>query len=262
LESVKDFLRKLKAIALLQMAKRNYTYKELSTRLNLDTPTLNRYVNRQILPTNKRAQKIIQTLQNFLNPSIEIVKCLFSESVEELPEADKIFTSHPELAMWIISEIFDRVSRKSFDSILTVEGGGYLFASCISAITGKRVVLARKRKPHGSNYIFETYYPHTLLKAGVFNPDFQRNLFLPRYLIRRKDRVILMDDVIWTGETMRALFKMATRVGMNVNYGIVIAVWSKDVFETLQKDLAIHIDYLIPLYKYRKYNKILEVQEG
>src|SRR5207245_2143935 len=75
-----DLKYKLQTIELLNLAKEQYTYRELSGILHLPETVLSRYVKGHVLPTAERAEEINRTLQKYMSLEKELYNKL-SESL-------------------------------------------------------------------------------------------------------------------------------------------------------------------------------------
>src|SRR5207244_7646962 len=67
-----DLKYKLQTIELLNLAKEQYTYRELSGILHLPETVLSRYVKGHVLPTADRAEEINKTLQKYMSLEREL----------------------------------------------------------------------------------------------------------------------------------------------------------------------------------------------
>src|SRR5437016_5691740 len=67
-----DLKYKLQTIELLNLAKEQYTYRELSGILHLPETVLSRYVKGHMLPTAERAEEINRTLQKYMSLEKEL----------------------------------------------------------------------------------------------------------------------------------------------------------------------------------------------
>src|SRR3989442_14397667 len=63
---------KLMTIELLNLAKRRFTYRELSAMVHLPETVLSRYVKGHVLPTADRAEEINKTLQKYMSLEREL----------------------------------------------------------------------------------------------------------------------------------------------------------------------------------------------
>src|SRR5947199_3303480 len=69
-----DLKYKLQTIELLNLAKEQYTYRELSGILHLPETVLSRYVKGHVLPTAERAEEINKTLQRYMSLDKELLE--------------------------------------------------------------------------------------------------------------------------------------------------------------------------------------------
>src|SRR5207245_10891761 len=67
-----DLKYKLMTIELLNLAKKRYTYRELSQMVHLPQTVLSRYVKGHVLPTADRAEEINRTLQKYMSLEREL----------------------------------------------------------------------------------------------------------------------------------------------------------------------------------------------
>ena len=67
-----DLKYRLMTIDLLRTAKRNYTYRELSSRTGLPVTVLSRYVKGHVLPSSGRARKIWISLEKIVGLEEEL----------------------------------------------------------------------------------------------------------------------------------------------------------------------------------------------
>src|SRR5438128_1645333 len=67
-----DLKYKLMTIELLNLAKKRYTYRELSQMVHLPETVLSRYVKGHVLPTADRAEEINRTLQKYMSLEREL----------------------------------------------------------------------------------------------------------------------------------------------------------------------------------------------
>jgi len=93
---------------------------------------------------------------------------------------------------------------------------------------GVPFIYAKKDKEIGvSNFIEETY---TVSRAGI-----QVSLYLPKNSIDRRDSILITDDVVRSGEQLKALVNIARRCGAEIaGIFVLIAVgnrWKKEIDE-------------------------------
>ncbi|MEM4643959.1 MAG: phosphoribosyltransferase family protein, partial [Candidatus Methanomethylicaceae archaeon] len=91
-----------------------------------------------------------------------------------------------------------------------------------------------------TSFIEETY---TVSRAGI-----QVSLYLPKGSIERRDSVLITDDVVRSGEQLKALVNMVKKGGAEIaGIFVLIAVgerWKKEVDES--SEYAIHSLVTLP----------------
>jgi len=85
---------------------------------------------------------------------------------------------------------------------------------------------AKKEKEIGvSNFLEETY---TVSRAGI-----QVSLYIPRGLLDKRDSVLITDDVVRSGEQLKALVNLVRKSGAEISaIFVLIAVgdrWKKEI---------------------------------
>lgn len=199
---VSDLKFRLMTIDLLITAKRNFTYRELSSRTGLPVTVLSRYVKGHVLPSSTRAKAIWGTLEKLVGLEEELKRRI---KFDEFGYFDNsIIISDPLLLQQAAQYVFSRFSGKRITKILTVAVDGIPLATLISEALGTEMVIAKKDKDVGvRGFIEETYIPN--------NSATVTTLYIPRNVIRRGDSVLIVDDVIKTGETHKALANLVNK---------------------------------------------------
>ena len=67
-----DLKFRLMTIDMLRLAKKSYTYRELSSKTKLPMTVLSRYVKGHVLPGSSRAREIWRTLENLVGIESEL----------------------------------------------------------------------------------------------------------------------------------------------------------------------------------------------
>jgi len=95
--------------------------------------------------------------------------------------------------------------------IVAPESRGFIIAGAVADYAGRSFVMARKpgkiKNPLSCEY--STEYSKTILEID------------PK-LINKHDEIIIIDDVLATGGTMRAIYNMLISIGASVTCGIAI----------------------------------------
>jgi adenine phosphoribosyltransferase len=142
---------------------------------------------------------------------------------------------------WLTPQILDSVCRtmvsvanKGFDRILVIEAMGIPLGTALSLQTGKPLTVIRKR-PYGlpgERPLDQStgYSKGTLFINGI----------------TRGDRVLLVDDVLSTGGTLRSVLVGLRDIGAVV-VDVVVAVEKSDIRHELEKEFGIPIKVLVKI---------------
>lgn len=109
----------------------------------------------------------------------------------------------PHLFRLAITLFSDRYQRKTIDTIVAIDARGFIFASALAYVLGTGVVLVRKKgklpyKTISSSYDLE--YGSNTIEMHVDS-------------IEKGQRVLVIDDVLATGGTMKATFDLVRELG-------------------------------------------------
>lgn len=197
-----DLKFRLMTIELLRTAKQRYTYRELSNRTGLPVTVLSRYVKGHVLPTTKRAKSVWKILDKLVSLEMEIhARVKFDES--------GYFDNYSiicdlSLLKQAAQQALSKFAGRRITKVMTAAVDGIPLATMIADAFRIDLVLAKKSKEVGvQNYVEETYVPS--------NSAVMMALYLPKGVVKRGDSVLIVDDVIRTGETQRALMNLVAR---------------------------------------------------
>jgi len=144
----------------------------------------------------------------------------------------------PRMGKEILSEIIEELIRigdfNRCDLIVTVESIGIQYAAPLTMRTGKPFNIIRKRNynlPGEVNLKQTTGYSKTDLYVNG---------------ISRGDRVIIVDDVVSTGGTLRAIIEGIRDMGAEI-VDILVVVEKGEGKELLEKELDVEIKTLVKI---------------
>ena len=218
--------RQIRSVEFLRLAKEVYSYQELMKLTGIPITVLNRYVKGHILPSPERATSILLKLEKGYDVNRHVMdKVLFDKG--GFLDNTKI-VGDTLLLRFIANHVVQKLAGRRVTKVLTVAVDGIPLAVHIADAFGVPFVYAKKEKEIGvSNFIEETY---TVSRAGI-----QVSLYLPKSGIDRRDSVLITDDVVRSGEQLRALVNLAKRSGAEIaSVFVLIAVgdrWKKEVNE-------------------------------
>jgi adenine/guanine phosphoribosyltransferase-like PRPP-binding protein len=105
--------------------------------------------------------------------------------------------------------VFYRFAGRRITKVLTAAVDGIPLATIVAEALGVNLVIAKNSKEIGvRTFHEESYIPGD--SALIMS------LYIPRDLIRRGDSVLIVDDVVKTGETHRALVNLVAKARAEV----------------------------------------------
>jgi adenine/guanine phosphoribosyltransferase-like PRPP-binding protein len=224
--------KRMITIELLSLAKKNHTYRELAEITKLPITVLSRYVKGHVLPSSSRAD----ALRSALEPVVSLEKLLresikFDESGYFDNSAIIWDLNLLRLAAYRVIETF---AGRKITKILTAEADGIPFATIVASEMGKGLLVARKTREVGvSDWLEDSYTPSN--SAVVIT------LHIPKYMIKRNDSILIVDDVTRTGETQRSLVELVLKAKASV-VGVVTLIGIGNVWK---QKLALNGDCIL-----------------
>jgi len=217
-----DLKLRLMTIELLRTAKKEYTYRELSAKTNLPVTVLSRYAKGHVLPNASRAQELWKTLTKLVGLKTELHERIrFNE--------DGYFNN-----TWIIGDFnilrqaahhaLATFAGKRVTKVLTAAVDGIPLATMVANSLGVDLIIAKRNKEVGvPGFLEETY---VLRDSGV-----TMTLYIPKDAFKRRDSVLIVDDMIKTGETQAALIDLVKKAKADVS-GIYSLIAVGDDWQT------------------------------
>ena len=234
IEAVKE---KLRVVRILKLLKKTYTYDDLSKITGLPITVLNRYVRGKVLPSTDRAKELLQMLSPYINIEDEVRRRIeFDE--HGLFDNMKIL-SDTALMSLIAEEIASKYMGKDVSKVLTAATDGIPLAVHIADELNVDVVYAKKKKEVGVEKFYEVNYVPSASGSVM-------TLYLPQWALKKGDNVLIVDDVIRSGETQRALIDMCKQAGA-VPIGMFFLISVGDFVDKLREEYNIPVDVLVRL---------------
>ena len=204
---LQDIKFRLMTIDLLRVAKKKCTYREIGSKTGLPVTVLSRYVKGHVLPGAKRAKKIWNVLKTIVSLEDELRRRIKFDSRGYFDNTSII--SDVPLLKQAAQHALSRFAGKRITKVLTAAVDGVPLATIISDTLGVDILIAKKSKEVGvKDFVEEMFISGD---SAVVT-----SLYLPKGVIRRSDSVLIVDDVIKSGETQRALMNLVSRFRADV----------------------------------------------
>lgn len=224
---VRELKYRMMITDLLKVASESHTYQELSDFLGLSPPILSRYMRGHVLPSYDRAQGLYEKLMEITNIKDELKKRInFDE--------EGYFDNTP-----LVSEItwlkimsnyaLEKFAGRRVTKVLTAAVDGIPVSTLVSNLLEVDLVVAKDRKEVGINdFVEESYIPR--------GSAIRQTLYVPRAAIKKRDSVLIIDDVVRTGETVKALVDLVVNQRADVA-GVYVLVTVGDEWKRYLSDI-------------------------
>ena len=219
---VRELKYRMMITDLLKVASESHTYQQLSDMLDLSPPILSRYMRGHVLPSYKRAQGLYEKLMDITDIKEELKKRITFDD-------EGYFDNTP-----LVSEItwlkimsnyaLEKFAGRRVTKVLTAAVDGIPVSTLVSNLLDVDLVVAKDQKEVGiSDFIEETYIP----KGSAI----RKSLYVPKRAIRKRDSVLIIDDVVRTGETVQGLVDLVSNQRADIA-GIYVLVTVGDEWKT------------------------------
>jgi len=195
----------LQAVAVLRMLKETRTYEELSTVTGLPAGDLNRYVNGHVLPGADRASEVVEAVGRDALADELIARVSFDDE-GYVDNSGVVFDqSFLDLVAPVAAETF---SFESPDVILTAATDGITLGAAMASFFDARLAYAKKSKETAVEEFIES---RQRLASGI-----ELTYYLPARAIDAGDTVLVVDDLIRSGETQELLLDIALQADADI----------------------------------------------
>jgi len=218
----------LSTVKALRLAKRLYSYRELSRATGVPAPMLSRYVTGRSLPSPETAARILEALERLADPR----RALAERMAETGGVIDTSVVLTEPLYLLLATLVFvKRFQGLGATRILVPEASGIPLAASLSLELELPFTVARRAQPGLQGWLCSH-------EAPIF--------CVPRGVLGRSDRIIIVDDIVETGRTLRALRRLAEGAGARIVAVAALVVVGEE-WATVSG--IPHVDALISLTK-------------
>jgi adenine phosphoribosyltransferase len=195
----------LQAVAVLRMLKETRTYDELAETTGLPPGDLNRYVNGHVLPGTDRARAVVEGVgREALAAELE-ARVGFDD--EGYVDNSAVVFDQPFLNL-VAPVAAESFSLESPDVVLTAATDGITLGSAMASYFDARLAYAKKSKETAVEEFIES---RQRLTSGI-----ELTYYLPESAVEASESVLVVDDLIRSGETQELLLDIASQAGATV----------------------------------------------
>jgi purine operon repressor len=221
---------RLEAVNILRNIKEKFTYKELSKKTKIHPSILNRYIKGHLLPSYQRALEIISkfstsTISDLENEiKLEISRKMVFNKAGFFNNSKLI--SDSSLLRKIGDLIRKKYSKLGINKIITAAVDGIPIATHVANSLNIPLVVGKYNKEIGVDEFYDS--ESTIESSGIL-----MTMYVPKILLKRDDKVLLVDDIIRSGETQKLLIEIVKKAKAKIMGLLVIVAlgnkWRKTI---------------------------------
>jgi adenine/guanine phosphoribosyltransferase-like PRPP-binding protein len=198
-------------IELLRTAKykKNITYRELSSKTGLPVTVLSRYAKGHVLPNTTRAKQLWRVLNKIVGLETELRSRIKFDDTGYFDNTEIIgdFNILQQAANYALANF----AGKRVTKVITAAVDGVPLATMVANSLGVNLIVAKRNKEVGVKAFLEETY--ILGKdSGV-----TVTLYIPKDAVKKRDSVLVVDDMIKSGETQEALVTLVRKAKAEIS---------------------------------------------
>ena len=206
-----DLKLRLMTIELLRTAKykKNITYRELSSKTGLPVTVLSRYAKGHVLPNTTRAKQLWRVLNKIVGLEAELRSRIKFDDTGYFDNTEIIgdFNILQQAANYALANF----AGKRVTKVITAAVDGVPLATMVANSLGVNLIVAKRNKEVGVKAFLEETY--ILGKdSGV-----TVTLYIPKDAVKKRDSVLVVDDMIKSGETQEALVTLVRKAKAEIS---------------------------------------------
>ena len=205
-----DLKLRLMTIELLRTAKykRNITYRELASKTGLPVTVLSRYAKGHVLPNTTRAKQLWKVLTKLVGLETELRSRIKFDDDGYFDNTEIVGDFN--ILQQASNHALANFAGKRVTKVFTAATDGIPLATMVANALGVNLTIAKRNKEVGVKaFLDETF---VLRGSGV-----TMTLYIPRDSIKKRDSVLIVDDMIKTGETQAALVNLARKTKAEIS---------------------------------------------
>lgn len=230
----KDLFFRLMFLYALRACTAFMNYKEIG-KIGLHPTIISKYIKGIFQPSTIRAQSLLPKIEEECRLNDIFKKYLLNKDLLDTPESINITNKSFDVLAWAtLKLLYNMPEDLYFEKILTVEGGGLIISSLISSLTGTKLVYALR------NVYIENGITEKISKSSKYS----NFLTLPNNALNAHEHVLIVDDIMITGKTIRALTNMCERKKAKiVGISLLATIGKKEVLH--RDDIPVFALYTI-----------------
>jgi hypothetical protein len=139
-----DLKFRMMIIDLLCTAKKQFTYRQLSSKTGLPVTVLSRYVKGHVLPSSSRARSLWKTLEKLVGLEEELRRRIRFDDFGYIENTSIIYDT--ALLQQGAQHVFSRFAGRRITKVMTAAVDGIPLATTVATALGVDLVVAKKSK--------------------------------------------------------------------------------------------------------------------
>ncbi len=219
----------------LRVLKKFCKYRELEEDLGIPASILARYIKGEMIPSYERAIEIMRKIyeKRLLERVLKNILILDRHGFLNIREA---LSDSGIMKLIAYRILFEEIS---FNKVVCMDIDSIPISSLVSSVTETSLVLISKEKIIGSERLVEE-------TIRIDNPPFIITLYVPESALKEDDYVIIIGSVLRTGRTLKALWRLLSRLKVEVIRIFIIAsignLWEERLKEIKEK-ISVFVRY-------------------
>lgn len=192
---------RLMASELLRLLKKHMSYRDLRKLTGIPESILCRYTRGNIIPSYEQAINILARISLAIDLNT-LLKNLVLREKSTIIDLSRIM-KEPYILRLLTILLSIELAGKNITKIIATSESIFPLASMLGLELGSSVVLVKKRAYPGIQYY------HAIV---VRSPKESEVLYIDRDLVSRRDQILVLADVVYSGRTLRAVLEILTRI--------------------------------------------------
>ncbi|MCS7366146.1 MAG: phosphoribosyltransferase family protein [archaeon GB-1867-035] len=227
---------RLMTVEKLRLIKKSYPYSELAKYTGLPEAVLCRYVRGSVLPSEETALRLWKALEK-----LESLNSLIMKRLRFTPDGYIDITGviyDPYILTHTAQHVCMRFAGHRINKVMTAAVDGVPLATIVASILEVPLIVAKRSKDVGIREFIEESYPSE-------SPAKLTTLYIPKGAIRSADSVLIVDDIIRTGKTLKALTNLVRKSRGKLEGIFTLMAIGKDWKKKINVDCPIEVAVVI-----------------
>ena len=195
----------LRAVDVLRTLKETRTYEELAAETGLPPGDLNRYVNGHVLPGESRARAVVEDVgEDLLAAELD---ARIAVDGEGYVDNSRVVFDRSLLSL-VPPVAAEKLGIDPPAAVLTAATDGITLAAAMARYFGARCAYAKKSRETAVEEFIEA---RKRLSSGI-----EIDYYLPANAVEAGESVLVVDDLVWSGETQELLVDIARSAGADI----------------------------------------------